>query len=185
MQTRHDQGSPGRVGVARLEVAQAPGFAGTHGASILRGRAFRFLPFTPIPDGQPLFALLLPGVHLLTGWVPQLVLDHLRRPFGRRQPLAQALAPRRRLLRAQQIAASCTDEQTAHVIARREHDLDRLHEGAHQPFVHQALQGDSPRKQQERQVACQALCHLLCLRGGHWRHVWREELLSLPTVHLL
>src|SRR5207248_2174228 len=104
MQARDHDGPRGRVVVTRLAVAQALGFARTHRTEVLRGLAFRFLPFTAIPDDQPLFALRVPGVHLLTGLLPQLVLDHLRTPFGRMQKIAQALGPRWRLLWAEQVA---------------------------------------------------------------------------------
>src|SRR5216683_1285160 len=65
MQAGHDDGSRGRVVVAGLDVAQALGEASTHGTEVLRGFAFRFLPFDSHPRWPAPLRLAHASYHLL------------------------------------------------------------------------------------------------------------------------
>src|SRR6266700_6694196 len=181
-----DDGSRGRVVVARLDVAQALGFAGTHGTEVLRGLAFWFLPF----DSHPRWPAPLRLAH--ASYAPaRLSRCHnsssttCARHLGACNRLLRRLLPGFRLLRAQQIAASFAKAQAAHAIAIGQDHLDRLQEDAYQAFVQQAIQRDEQREQKHRQFLGQPLCHLLSSIGWHLRHFWRYEILTLHKEHLL
>jgi hypothetical protein len=85
MQAGYENGSTGRREVTRFDMGEALPFARTHRAQILVVIGFWFLPLATVPDRQSYFPLLVIGLDLLAGLLPEKGVDLLGLPAGTMQ----------------------------------------------------------------------------------------------------